>query len=98
MVDALNRRVHELHATTISMYRTDIKARILEVANVDLQYIELEEKLQQGEMSLKVENYKLEADGLLIYKNIIYVPNVEDLKLAIFHEMHNVPYFGHPGY
>jgi hypothetical protein len=57
--------------------------------------MELEAKLQQGEMPLKVENYKLEADGLLIYKNIIYVPNVEDFKLAILHEMHNVPYVGH---
>ena len=36
MVDALSRRVHELHAISISMYRTDIKGRILEVANEDL--------------------------------------------------------------
>jgi hypothetical protein len=28
VVDALNKRVHELHATTISMYQTDIKGRI----------------------------------------------------------------------
>jgi hypothetical protein len=34
--DALSRRVHELHATTISMYRIDIKGRILEAANADL--------------------------------------------------------------
>jgi hypothetical protein len=45
VVDALSRRVHELHATTISMYRTDIKSRILEAANVDLQYRELVAKL-----------------------------------------------------
>jgi hypothetical protein len=45
-----------------------------------------------------VENYKLEVDGILLYKNIIYVPNVQDLKLLILHEMHNVPYVGHPGY
>jgi hypothetical protein len=32
VVDALSRRVHELHATTISMYRTKIKSIILEVA------------------------------------------------------------------
>jgi hypothetical protein len=50
LVDALSRRVHELHATTISMYQTDIKRRILEVANVDLQYRELVAKLQQGKM------------------------------------------------
>ena len=36
MADALNRRVHELHAKTISMYQTDIKRKIMEVANVDL--------------------------------------------------------------
>jgi hypothetical protein len=98
VVDALNRRVHELHATTISMYRTDIKGKILEVANSYLQYRDLVAKLQQGEMPQKVENYKLEADGTLLYKNKIYVPNVQDLKLMILNEMHNVPYAGHPGY
>jgi hypothetical protein len=38
VADALSRKVHELHATTISMYKTEIKDRILEAANVDLQY------------------------------------------------------------
>jgi hypothetical protein len=55
-------------------------------------------KLQQGEMPQKVENYKLEIDRTLLYKNKIYVPNVQNLKLMIFNEMHNVPYAGHPGY
>jgi hypothetical protein len=36
VVDALSRRVHELHATAISMYRNDIKRRILEATKVDL--------------------------------------------------------------
>jgi hypothetical protein len=36
VVDALSKRVHELHATTISMYRIDIKSKILEAANADL--------------------------------------------------------------
>jgi hypothetical protein len=98
VADVLNRRVHELHATTISMYQTDIKSRISEAANADLQYRDLVAKLHQGEMPWKVENYKLEADGTLLYKNIIYVPNVQELKLMILNEMHNVPYVGHPGY
>jgi hypothetical protein len=38
VVDALSRRVHELHATTISMYHMDIQVRIYEDAKVDLQY------------------------------------------------------------
>jgi hypothetical protein len=50
VADALNRRVHELHAMGISMYQYDIKGKILEAANVDLQYMELVAKLQQGEM------------------------------------------------
>ena len=36
VADALSMRVHELHATTISMYQTNIKGRILEAANTDL--------------------------------------------------------------
>jgi hypothetical protein len=46
VVDALSRKVHELHATTISMYRTELKDRILEAANDDLQYKRLVAKLQ----------------------------------------------------
>jgi hypothetical protein len=75
VVDALSRRVHELHDTTISMYQTDIKGIILDATNEDLQYMERVAKLQQGEMPKKVENYKLETDGTLLYKNMIYVPN-----------------------
>jgi hypothetical protein len=48
----------------------------LEAANIDLQYRDLIAKLQQGKMPQKVEIYKLETDGILMYKNIIYVPNV----------------------
>jgi hypothetical protein len=40
----------------------------------------------------------LEAGGLLLYKNRVYIPNVQELKLAILKEMHNVMYAGHPGY
>jgi hypothetical protein len=98
VVDALNIRVHELYDTTISMYWTDVKGRISEAANTDLQYRDLVANLQQGKMPQKVENYKLETDGILLYKNKIYVPNVQDLKLMILHEMHKVPYAGHPGY
>jgi hypothetical protein len=35
VVDALSRRVHEMHATTISMYNYDLKDRILEDGKSD---------------------------------------------------------------
>jgi hypothetical protein len=50
VVDALNRRVHELHATTIIMYQNGVKGRILEAAKAYLQYMEMVTKLQQGKM------------------------------------------------
>ena len=49
-------------------------------------------------MLQKVDNYKLGIDGILLCQNRIFVPNVQDLKHMILHEMHNVPYAGHPGY
>jgi hypothetical protein len=76
VVDALSRKVHELHATTISMYRTEIKDRILEAANADLQYKRLVAKLQQHERPQTQESYTLGTDGLLLYKSRLYVPNV----------------------
>jgi hypothetical protein len=98
MADALSRKVHDLHTSAISMYQTDIKGRILEAANADLQYRDLVEKLQQRERPQKKESYTLEADGLLLYKDKVYASNVQELKLAILKEMHNVTYVGHLGY
>jgi hypothetical protein len=49
-------------------------------------------------MLQKVDNYKLGIDGILLRKNKIFVPNVQDLKSMILHEMHNVPYAGNPRY
>jgi hypothetical protein len=74
--DALSRRVHELHATTISMYQSDVKIKIQEVANTDLQYKELIAKLQQGKTPQNMDSYELGMDGILLHKNIIFVPNV----------------------
>jgi hypothetical protein len=98
VVDALNIRVHEMHATTISIYQLDLKDKILEAAKSDLQYKELVEKLQQGILQQKIEDYKLDNDEIIMYRGKIYVPNSNELKNVILREMHNVPYVGHPGY
>ena len=98
MVDALSRRVHELRSTTINMYQNDVKRKILEATNTDLQYRELVAMLQQGKILRKMDIYKLGVDGILLHKNKIFVPNVQDLKCIILHEMHNSTYAGHPRY
>jgi hypothetical protein len=98
VVDALSRKVHELHATTISMYRTELKDRIVEAASANLQYKRLVAKLQQRERPQTEEDYTLGTEGLLMYKNRVYVPNDQELKLAILNKMHNMVYARHPGY
>jgi hypothetical protein len=45
-VDALSRRVHEMHIAAISMYNTDMKDTIIAVANSDQQYLKIKETLQ----------------------------------------------------
>ena len=60
--------------------------------------MELVTKLQQGKMQQKVEDYKLGNDEILLYRNIIYVPNSHELRSTILKDMHNVRYDGHPGY
>jgi hypothetical protein len=56
VVDALSRRMHEMHATTISMYQTYLHDKILEVSKSDLRYMDISVTLQQGmsQQSLKV--------------------------------------------
>jgi hypothetical protein len=83
VVDALSGRVHELHATSISMYQSYLKDKIIEVAKSNFQYKELVEKLQQGILQQKIKDYKIENDEILIYRGIIYVPNSQELKNLI---------------
>jgi hypothetical protein len=74
VVDALSRRVHEMHATAISMYQSDLKPIIIETAKLDFQYKESVAKLQQGILQQKIEEYKLDNDEILMYRGRIYVP------------------------
>ena len=40
----------------------------------------------------------MEEDGLLTYKNMIYIQNVEDFRRFVMDEIHQAPYFFHLGY
>jgi hypothetical protein len=98
VVDALSKRVHEMHATTIIMYQSNLKDIILEASKSYLQHMEIRTKLQQGILQQKSEEYKLENDEILMYRGRIYVPNSQELKNIILKEMHSMPYVGHPHY
>ena len=48
VVDEFNRRVHEMHATSISMHKSDLKDKMLEAAKLDQHYVETKIKLHEG--------------------------------------------------
>jgi hypothetical protein len=62
VVNALNRRVHKMHPTTISMYKTYLKDTILEVVTKYQHYVQVKESLQQNDIPQKYKDYKLEED------------------------------------
>jgi len=49
-------------------------------------------------MEQNVEYFELGNVGILLYENIIYVPNSHELRSMILKEMHNVPYDRHIRY
>jgi hypothetical protein len=81
VADALSRRMHEMHATTISMYKSNLQDRILEAAKSDPHYTETKEKIYQGNLQQKIQYYELREDGILMYKGIVYMPNSQELKI-----------------
>jgi hypothetical protein len=45
VVDEINRRVHLMHDTTISMHKSYLKRRILDVVVTDKNYLQVKESL-----------------------------------------------------
>ena len=43
-------------------------------------YEQVKDKLQQENLEKRYEGYKLEEDGVLTYKGIIYISDVADLR------------------
>jgi hypothetical protein len=50
VADALNIRAHEVHVSVISMYRIDLKGKILEATNSDQQYLQIKKNLVQSNL------------------------------------------------
>ena len=73
VVDALNRKIQEMHVASLSIFQTDLRQQIANHVVEDELYAEVKDKLQQQSLEKKYEGYKLQKDGLLTYKNIIYI-------------------------
>ena len=49
-------------------------------------------------MKKEMSGYTQNQKGLLCYRNILYIPNVDSFKKEIVDQYHKQPYSGHPGY
>ena len=87
-----------MHVASLSIFQSDLRQQIVSHAVEDELYEQVKDKLKQQGLEKRYEGYKFEEDGLLIYKNRFYIPNVVDLRRMVMDEIHQAPYFGHPGY
>ena len=98
VADALNRKVHEMHMASLSIFQSELRQHIINHTTEDEMYVQIKDKLQQQSLENKHEGYKLEEDEILTYKNRIYIPNVANMRRVVMDEIHQAPYSGHPGY
>ena len=98
VVDALSRNVVTSFVATISSYKTDLEDKLEEAIKRDPEYQNLKEKITQNTFQNVITDYSLNEQGLILFKNRLYVPNISEIKILILNEIHKSPYSGHPGY
>jgi hypothetical protein len=81
VADEINGRAHEVHVVSITMYNINVKYKIIVAKNSDQQYVNIKEKLQQGNFQQKFNYYELKEDGILKYKGKVYVLNSIEIKI-----------------
>ena len=80
-----------MHVASISICQFELRQQIANHVAEDELYVQVKYKLQQQSLEKRYEGYKLEEDGLLTYKNRIYIPNVADLRRVVMDEIHHAP-------
>jgi len=80
VVDTLIKRVLEMYATTISIYKTYLKTKILEVVKLDHLYLQNKENIQQSNIQQKYKDDQLKGDDIVLYRKKVYVPNFMKLR------------------
>ena len=87
-----------MHVASLSIFQLDLRQQIANRVAEDELYAQVKDKLQQQNLEKRDEGYKLKEDGILTYKNGIYIQHVAYLRRFVMDEIHQAPYSGHPGY
>ena len=97
VVDALRWRNNGLFEISITKEENDIEQRIKTARSNDEKYIKTTTELWENVEKLNKTYLNLDKNGMLRFKNRLYVPNYTDLKSTIIDELHKRPYSSHPG-
>jgi uncharacterized membrane protein len=98
VADALSRRIHGLFEINISRGESDLQQRIRMIGVNDENYTKMMAELQNSVTNSDELDISIDKEGLLRFKNRLYVPDSAELKLTILDEVHKKPYSGHPSY
>ena len=60
VVDALSRKVQEMHVASLSIYQSDLRQLIVNHTTEDELYVQVKDKLQQQNLEKRYGGYKLE--------------------------------------
>jgi hypothetical protein len=96
--DALSRRTHGLFEINISKDESDLGKRIKAASNNDENYTKTMAYLRNNAKKLDIADMRLDKNGLLRFKNRLYILDSTKLKLTILDEVHKKPYSDHLGY
>jgi hypothetical protein len=98
VVDALRRSVKMIHLVVVRTYEIDVRERVRNAQETDAFFKTVTSYLKQEPTALKYEGYQMLDEGLLTYRNRLYIPSWDKLKRFIMDELHKRPYTSHPGY
>jgi hypothetical protein len=96
--NALSRRIHGMFEMNISKVESDIEQMIKAASINDENYIKTVADLKNNVENFDRTDLSLDLNGLLRFKNRLYIPYSAELKLTLLEEVHNKPYSGHLGY
>jgi hypothetical protein len=83
VVDDFSRSVKMIHLETMSTCKMDVKERVWNAQETDAFFKIVTSYLKQDPTGIKYEGYQMLDEGMLTYRNRLYIPSCDDLKRFI---------------
>jgi hypothetical protein len=78
VVDALSRSIKMIHLAAVSTCEMNVRERVRNAQETDAFFKTVTSYLRQEPTGIKYEGYQMLEEGLLTYRNRLYIPNCDD--------------------